>query len=158
MTRRHSSPIPDKALHAEPVILVSWILMLAAGAAGADSGPVLEARPDVSDTGYFRLTWKGPKKAGYELQESRAEDFSQAVVIYKGSDRATVRSGLDNGTYYYRVRRGDGPWSRTLAVTVKHHELSKSFVFMGLGFTVFVITALLILIGHARQRKENGHG
>lgn len=129
-----------------PAVLASPVL-------GHD--PDLAADTEVSDTGYYRLSWTAPDDGGpVTVQESETADFAGADTIYEGPDAATVVSGRLDGAYYYRIRAGRGPWSDPVTVTVRHHSLAQAFSILGLGAVVFLATAALVVGGHRRHRRE----
>jgi hypothetical protein len=127
------------------------------GTTAAASPPTLSASTKVSNTGHYRLSWKGGG-AEVVLQESPAPDFAKHRIIYRGPDRATVVSGRMDGVYHYRACTPDGTCSAPLAVRVRHHSLSKALFFLILGALVFLATAALIVTGHFARRKENRNG
>ena len=126
--------------------------------------PILNdgATSQIAEAGYYTLSWSpGNEVAGldvvFELEESNTSTFSSATLIYRGADRATSMSGRADGEYFYRVRELSestntaGTWSATHQVTVAHHPLSRSFLFLAIGAIVFVATTVLILSGQRRQ-------
>lgn len=115
----------------------------------------------LSSAGYFRLSWTvnlNPSHGNipqFELQQATHADFNDAITRYQGADRATVISGLANNIYFYRVRlSGEDDWSKTVAVEVKHHPLSRAFSFFALGIAMFIITVTVLLKG-ARQNPKH---
>lgn len=133
-------------------------IVVLAGLAVPFSAQDLELTVDteVSDTGFYSLSWTGADRM-VTLQEATTADFSDADTIYEGVDEATVISGKLDGTYYYRIRAGEGPWGEPLEVTVRHHSLAQAFSFLALGAVVFLATAALIISGHRRHRRETAH-
>ena len=118
------------------------------------SAPSLSSDSDVSTAGYFQLTWTraSGNTGAFELQESRGEFArNDPATIYDGVDQSTIISGKKDGIYFYRVRERDSdamsPWSNTVKVEVRHHELSKAFAFFIAGLVVFLATALVIIRG-----------
>lgn len=116
----------------------------------------------LSTAGYFRLSWTvSPNTSNgdipqFELQQATQADFSDAIARYQGADRATVISGLANNTYYYRVRlSNEDDWSKTVAVEVKHHPLSRAFSFFALGIAMFIITVTVLLKGARQDPKHD---
>lgn len=106
------------------------------------------------DQGIVKLNWELPQSDAqeFELQQSTFSDFSTFTSIYKGSDLATFISGLDNGTYYYRVFHPSSlSYSASIHIEVEHHPLSLAFIMLGLGAIVFILT-LGVLIKGARQQ------
>lgn len=144
-------------------VLVVLVLLTGTFALGGDQGegvtaPLgqsveLTADPELSDTGYFRLSWTGDG-AAVTVEEATTADFSDARVIYEGTEAATVMSGRLDGTYHYRIRAAQSRWSAPIIVTVRHHSLAQAFAFLTVGALVFVATAVLIIAGHRRHRQE----
>jgi hypothetical protein len=71
--------------------------------------------PEESETGDYTVEWGAAVDADYyELQRDTDPAFGTAVTVYTGSLREYEETGMDLGTYYYRVRGvniyGDGPW------------------------------------------------
>lgn len=116
------------------------------GGAGAVE---LRTSTPLATAGYYQLTWTadGP----VELVESSDPAFSRSRLVYAGPDRATVLSGKRDGAWFYRARRsGTGdpePWGEPLEITVRHHSLSRAFLFFAIGGIVFGMTVLLIAAG-----------
>lgn len=135
-----------------------FVLALLGGWSGVAAQPPieLEASTGLSDTGHYRVSWSADEDAEVTVQEASTADFSDARTIYRGADRATVLSGRLDGTYFYRARAEDGPWTAPLAVEVRHHSLTTAFAYLGVGAVVFLATAVLIVAGHLRHRREHG--
>ncbi len=80
--------------------------------------------PASNATGNYQLRWSTVSGAeGYRLEESATTGFSNASVVYSGTDTHVNLSGKGSGTYYYRVQAtqgqiGPGGWSNTQTVTV----------------------------------------
>ncbi|MCB0608812.1 MAG: hypothetical protein KDD12_13945 [Lewinella sp.] len=121
----------------------------------------------VSESGYFKLIWAtGKEPAGVDnapeflLQQSTDSNFGSPVVLYQGPDLATFISGLENGTYYFRLKaidpqtREGSAWTAPLAVVVRHHPLALSLTLFGLGAIVFLAT-LAIVVSGARATRAN---
>ena len=115
----------------------------------------------LSTAGNFRLSWTAnPDKANgkdlqFQLQQATHSDFRDAITRYQGADQATVISGLANNTYYFRVRLSDdSEWSKTVAVEVTHHPLTKAFGFFALGIAMFIVTVIVLLTG-VRQKLDH---
>jgi hypothetical protein len=76
--------------------------------------------------------------------------------MYHGPDRASFISGLNNGTYYYRVKSEDSDWSKTLVVEVKHHSLRLAMILFAVGGVVFLLTVAVVVEGTFRTKKTTG--
>lgn len=146
------------------LLLLSFWLLLGAVPGHAAEAPALQSDSGKPSAGYFRLTWDWPESGNrrFELQESGGRQFEQAETIYQGPDRATVRSGLPDGAYYYRVRLHPesgqpGPWSEPVTVEVEHHSQARAALFFALGALVFLATLALVVGGNRKMRaQENG--
>jgi len=116
--------------------------------------PRLSVDNALATAGFYSLSWN-TGDAQVELQESAGPGFDRPVTIYTGPDQATVISGKPNGSWLYRIRVLDdqraGPWSEALSVTVVHHSLARALLFLGLGLTVFIATALMIVRGSDKR-------
>ena len=134
-------------------MLVVLLYCLTIVSAHATTTPTLSSDTSFSTAGYFQLSWGNQETAPdqtaqYELQQAMHSDFSDAHTRYRGSDAATVISGLDDSKYYYRVRyENDSVWSNAVEVEVKHHPLSRAFGFFALGLVMFVATVIVLLKG-----------
>jgi len=107
---------------------------------------------NTSEDGYIKLSWNDEQEDGmYEIQQASDPDFQSPETIYQGPDLATFISGLRNGTYYYRVREGEGQWSKQIVLEVKHHSLQLAFFLFGMGATVFLLTAWVIIRGAKKE-------
>jgi len=106
-----------------------------------------------AESGYIRLSWQAGAGVPYELQQDTVPDFTNARWVYRGPDRASFVSGLPDGTYYFRVRSGDGVWSPPLRLAVKHQSLVLAFSLFGIGATVFLLTAGMVVRG-ARETER----
>jgi hypothetical protein len=124
----------------------------------AQAAPRLEASPLQSNDGVTQLRWDLQGDAA-ELQRATSPAFTDATTLYRGTDSASLRSGLADGSYFYRVRRlpGDGvagEWSAPVQVRVAHHSPQRAWGVFATGAVVFLATLALILFG---GRREAGH-
>ncbi len=121
----------------------------------AGPAPVLQlSGKGVSENGHVRIEWTLDNDVLVEVQQSQDEDFSTARLIYRGLDDATVVSGLENGTYYYRIRFVDGDWSDPVALKVKHHSHSLAIALFSLGAIVFLSTTYIVVKGALDTRSS----
>jgi hypothetical protein len=121
------------------------------------AAPQLHASPLVSSDGVTQLHWAMDGRR-VELQRAAGADFAHAVTVYRGTDSASLRSGLADGRYFFRLRSlmasGQlGPWSKPLSVRVAHHSALRAWGMFGLGVLVFLATLGLVLWG---SRLEGG--
>lgn len=112
----------------------------------------LEPKGGVSDEGHVKIVWDTPGKktlgmVEVEVQQASDADFTAAKEIYKGPDNAAIVSGLPNGTYYYRVRKLNGTWSKPVSIQVKHHPLQLAIAFFAVGAVVFLLTVFIVVKG-----------
>lgn len=129
--------------------------------------PVMNAAPEASADGTLDLSWSLPGEVetsqevvAFELEE--VMEGGETTVIDTGPHLSTALSGRDDGLYRYRVRAvpasgSAGPWSEAVQTRVQHHSLSLAFTLFSIGAAVFLATAGLVLIGHARSRST-AHG
>lgn len=67
--------------------------------------PVSMTVPEYTKTGLILLTWDAVANVdGYEVQEARLPDFTDARTIYRGEGVAFRYNKGRSGTYFYRVR------------------------------------------------------
>lgn len=128
------------------------------GTAWAD-GLVLDASPKLSSDGSVRLSWSVPAGGSVDVQRDSQPAFSSPTTLYQGADGASVITGLNDGEYYFRARyeSADGhlsDWSDTVAVTVRHHSLTRAAVFFAVGAVVFLSTLLLIVTAARGQETS----
>lgn len=118
-------------------------------AASGNVPPVLKmTNQKLSKAGHAKLRWEVSRQGeAVEVQQASDEHFLTARTIYRGHDQATFISGLDDGTYYYRVRHVGGAWSNSVLLTVKHHSLRIALVFFTLGAVVFALTVFIVVKG-----------
>jgi hypothetical protein len=126
--------------------------------AASDESLELKLEPTLSNDGKASLSWKPLKGTSVQtqLQQSNNAEFLSPKTRYLGSDTATVVTGLKDGAYHFRARRvyPDGTysaWDPAVTLHVKHHSLTRAFIFFFIGATVFLATLLLIVFG-ARQQ------
>jgi len=116
----------------------------------ADHGSPQAVYRRVATAGFYRLSWVTEAEQA-ELQEATDPAFHDPVTLYTGPDRASVLSGKPDGTRYYRVRgitnATPGRWSEPVRVTVEHHDLRRAFLFLALGFSVFVAILVTVVRG-----------
>lgn len=130
---------------------------------GAAAPPAFDREPPTpieSEEGKVVLTWSWPtsppdRPVEFEVQGAATPGFAAARVLYEGPDRATVITGLLEGTYFYRVRAITGkddftPWSEPLEVQVDYPNRQTVGWLIGLGLVVFLATVTAVGVGHRR--------
>lgn len=101
----------------------------------------LSLSDDGRSAGYVSLSWQENGTRHYVLQQRGELDWR---TLYEGPDRATTLTGLSDGLYQFRVGDGNGAWSPQLSVEIKHHPLSRAWLFFAMGLALFA--ALLMLV------------
>ena len=131
-------------------------------------GPIIDL-PAINETssGRIKIIWTIERDPGelesviYELEEAGDSLFASSKMKYRGPDLATYVSGLDNGFYYYRVRAFNqtreqySEWSPTVLVAVQHHSLNLAFTLFTIGGVVFIMTALVVIVGARKHSRAN---
>ncbi len=141
------------------IFIFSWLLF--GTTVDASEGPFeISLSQTISNDGVAVLSWPVIQQASVVVQKSQDPNFAQATTLYRGSDTASVITGLVDGEYYFRARSEypDGSfsaWSKTLSLSVEHHSLTKATLFFALGGIVFLATVLLITFG--AKRGGEGH-
>ena len=113
----------------------------------------------------YTLAWglEGDEDADgthFVVEQAAEIGFSEARRIYSGTDTASFRGGLSEGTYFYRVRAlngdndGIGPWSPPLQVVVAYQSLRQAITFFAVGAVVVLATVILVIAGTRRDRLE----
>jgi hypothetical protein len=115
-----------------------------------------------SDSGHHTLAWTHPATNLYfEVDVAPTAAFDDPRRLYQGPDLATFISGLEDGTYVYRVRARTSPdappspWSESYRLTVKHPSLRLALTLFVVGGVVFVLTAAVVLKGD-RSGEDGG--
>jgi hypothetical protein len=71
--------------------------------------PATVTVPAASSTGNYVVSWTMVTGAwNYDLEESPSPSFSASTLVYSGSSTSYSITGRADGTYYYRVRAGNG--------------------------------------------------
>jgi hypothetical protein len=88
----------------------------------------------------------------FDVQESTSKDFIEFKTRYSGKDSATYISGLNEGSYYYRVlarRVEDGLVAQSNPVHMKVDYVSMTVVWrlVALGVLVFAATIWVVARG-----------
>jgi len=133
------------------MLFIFCLMAIVPSAINADKHFTIMSSTQNSKDGGFNLSWELPENTRIELQQSgyASPDFK---TIYRGSDSATVITGLPDGNYLFRARliNTDGSfsgWNESLKITVEHHSLTRAFGFFLVGAVVFLATLILILSG-----------
>jgi hypothetical protein len=114
--------------------------------------PTIQCPEDPSNTGAYRISWKGSDGAVYRLEEN-------GVRLYQGPHDASTVTGREAGIYDYRVGILDDAgqevqsWSQSCRVEVAPPSLALALTLFSLGLVVFLSTLILIVRGHRKHRR-----
>lgn len=114
----------------------------------------LDADRALSTDGAVQLSWA---LDGQPVQLQRADEpgFRDPRTVYQGSDSASLRTGLVDGDYWFRLRpQGAADWSEPVAVQVRHHGAVRTWGLFGLGALVFLSIVGMIVAGTARESRH----
>lgn len=138
------------------IFLLSFLMLFQCKLARSDIPDLTILSGSESRQGIVKLGWSANAGASqrFELQQDMDPAFNSPTTVYSGNEWGTFISGLNNGTYHYRIRTENGPWSEIQTVVIEHHSLTLAFVLMMLGAFVFLLTLGLILKG-AKNLKPN---
>lgn len=132
------------------LIAACWAWLPAAGQAA------LSADRTVSTDGVVKLSWAQDGRQVL-LQRAHEPTFRSPRTVYRGTDSASLRTGLPDGDYFFRLRSAGAPeqaWSEPLTVQVRHHGAARTWGLFGLGAVVFLSIIGVILTGSARERRH----
>jgi len=127
--------------------LVIALILLPAFVVAEEVEFTSEASVIESNSGHIKLEWEAEMDTIFELQRAPTRHFSEPTISYKGPDRASFISGLEEGEYYYRVRTAGGAWSEPLLIRVRYQSMTLAFTLFGLGGIVFLLTVLVVIRG-----------
>jgi len=115
----------------------------------------LSSNTDVSNEGYFVLSWQSSKstEAPAQLLQSDSSDFSDALIKNVPAEGSVTLTGFDDGNYYFRLDHGETS-SDVVIVEVAHHALSKALLFFFGGLVLFLVLGATIFIGHRSSRSD----
>ena len=95
--------------------------------------------------GYATLAWSSASGKTFELKQKENDQWK---IIYQGQDRATTLSGLADGTYHYALMTdGQSKADDEVNITIKHHSLTRAWIFFGVGAVMFLILITILTIG-----------
>jgi len=130
------------------------VLAAAAPNLDADHQPNPDGRR-ISDDGTVDLVWTVPdglEAPEFELQQSLDPDFPDPDTRYRGEENETVLTGLREGSYHFRVRAGEGPWSEPLTLEVVFMNRGTLLLLVGTGALVAVLTIAAVVRGFLANR------
>lgn len=130
------------------VLACLTVLILSTSAWAADNGS-LSASTDLSNEGYFVLDWEtSAPESSITLQQSTSEQFNNPLAREVAGAGAATITGLEDGTYYFRLVDAGIVVSDTVSVSVIHHSLTRAGGFFLLGFCLFSILIVTIVHGN----------
>lgn len=110
---------------------------------------------NVSDNGTVTLSWGNPESHDIEIQQSSSSGFEEFSTRYRGSDPASVITGLPEGIHYFRIAiEGTSEWSAPLAVEVRFFPRWKLWLILSIGALVVLATIGTIIAGHFTTKHE----
>ena len=85
--------------------------------------PTLNTIANADGDGTYAVSWNNVSNAtSYTLQEASSSSFTNAYMVYTGSNTSTTINEKAPGTYYYRVRAsntgGSSGWSNTQTAVI----------------------------------------
>ena len=112
------------------------------------------------------LSWSPPEDEengeeayAFILEQADSPAFASPRRLYEGRDRASFRSGLAEGDFFYRVRAATpegeaGAWSRPLHVHVRYQSMRQALVLFTIGGIVVLSTVFLVVAGARKDRED----
>ena len=75
--------------------------------------------PSSSNTGSIYVSWPATTTPGveYVLEEATDSGFTDAQIVYQGTERNKMLYGRDDGTYYYRIKAVKGTYESPYKVS-----------------------------------------
>lgn len=146
------------------IFFVSFLLLVSPLV--AQPGQIkLSTNKELAREGTFKLTWNKdsfPEKTIFKLTELKPGQNETPVVFLEGTDTGITISGKENGIFRYRVEAispesEDVISADTITVEVKHHSLQNAFLAFSIGALLFSLTAITIVFGHRKSRKETAN-
>lgn len=129
---------------------LSWLILLATNnSAWAAENLTLSASTSLSNEGYFVLDWQTDSPVeDLILEQATDQAFSNPLGRSLAGASAATITGLNDGTYYFRLTDHNSNLSNTVSVTVSHHSLGRAGSFFLLGLALFSVLIIVILKGN----------
>lgn len=130
------------------------------------AAPRLEIGSVGKTDGHVTLVWTLADETAltdpvFELQTGATPTFDAPRVAYVGPDRASFRSGLLEGTHWYRlrVRAADSPdlwspWSEPVPVEIRPYALWAAWSVFGIG--AVLVGSILVFLFVVSRRPLGG--
>jgi len=127
-----------------------WLILMATNTpAWAAENLSLSASTSISNEGYFVLDWQSDTPVeDLTLEQANDQSFSNPLERSLAGASAATITGLDDGTYYFRLTDTSSTLSNTVSVTVAHHSLGRAGSFFLLGLVLFSVLIVTILKGN----------
>ncbi len=137
---------------ATTLICLSWLILVATNTpVWAAESLTLSSSTSLSNEGYFVLDWPAsPTARSLALQQSEDREFTNPLTRALDAVDAATITGLQDGTYFFRLTENDSVVSNTVSVTVQHHSLGRAGGFFLLGLVLFTVLVISILSGNRR--------
>lgn len=102
----------------------------------------LDLRNADAKAGFVSLGWTDRPAGRVELQ---INDGTGWQTLYEGTDQASTLSGLEDGTYQFRLTDETGEAGEVVSFTVAHHPLTLALQFFGAGLVLFIILLVVLI-------------
>lgn len=109
--------------------------------------------PSKSYSGHFKISWRPQtlqRVVKYRLERSSAVTFLSSELVYEGEETSTFLSGLENGSYFFRVSANEGAWSKVASVEVKHFNSGFAILLFVIG--LFTFLGIVAVIWHGNSK------
>ena len=131
-----------------------WLIWAAVAPAWAIENS-LSVSTDLSAEGYFVLSWQvAVAGQNIQLQQSQSADFDSLRYWPVTQQGQLTVTGLADGDYFYRLVSDSNAVIGPVKVTVQHHSLAQAGQFFALGFLLFAVLIVTIVIGGRRLREQ----
>lgn len=141
----------NRAFFLQRLLWLLWLTLCAATAPARAAEANLTASTDVSNEGYFVLSWQSDTDADeLLLQQANSTDFNETIDRSVSETGAVTITGLGDGDYYFRLTNSGQTISESIHVAVQHHSLARAGSFFLLGLVLFSILIITILTGNRR--------
>lgn len=111
-------------------------------------------------SGYFTLSWVTSSESNQftlvqSLDQNFPENSNRTTKWDISSEQSFSMSGLNSGTYYYRIAEFNKPddWSNTVEIVVKHHSLGKAYFIFNLGAALFLALFVIIFLNYKSKSR-----
>ncbi len=120
--------------------------------------PTLTCPSGPSDTGAYRLGWRGDDGGAFQVHETTIST-GKTTLVYEGPATATTITGREAGSYRYQVtqvgagRAVQGLRSESCVVEVAPPDLNLALSLLGVGGFITAAIVVSIIRGHRAHRR-----